>query len=120
MLRFAFLRHTLTFLFSLVGQSVGESQDLWEHAEAEHEDRRQPNKVREDIEQDKKDRWVVMLITVAGCLAFKNDAIGFLAGLIWHWGLRLPAWIKGLRRRRNSVSLRRGSDRESSDGLLGQ
>lgn len=71
------------------------------------------------MEQDKKDKWVVMLITVAGCLAFKNDAVGFLAGLVWHWGLRLPAWIRDTRRRRDSVTLRRDTRRDSSDGLLG-
>ena len=89
-----------------VGQTVGESQDLWENADAEDEDERSAHKIRQEQEQDRKDKWVVMLITVAGCLAFKNDAVGFLAGLIWHYYvLRLPQWIEAMRRGRSSVML---------------
>ena len=44
-------------------------------------------KAREPTEQERKDRWAVMLVTVAGMLAFKNDAIGFIAGMMWHWGI---------------------------------
>lgn len=32
-----------------------------------------------------KRRWTIMLMTVAGILAFRNDAIGFLAGMLCHW-----------------------------------
>lgn len=36
-------------------------------------------------EQVGKRRWAVMFTTVAGILAFKNDAVGFLAGMLCHW-----------------------------------
>ncbi|KAL8658903.1 MAG: hypothetical protein Q9202_007372 [Teloschistes flavicans] len=34
-------------------------------------------------------RWTTMLVTVGGILAFKNDAVGFLAGMLWHWSYLL-------------------------------
>jgi len=30
-----------------------------------------------------------MLITVGGILAFRNDAVGFLAGMLCHWSFKL-------------------------------
>lgn len=52
-------------------------------------------RVRELDERDRKERWTVMLVTVAALLTFKNDAVGFVAGLAWHWGFdvarRVPA-----------------------------
>lgn len=100
-----------------VGQTVGESRDLWEQAEEENEDGRPVDKSQQDLEQESKDRWMVMLITTAGCLAFKNDAVGFLAGLVWHWGLKAPALFERLRLGRSSVRLRR-DDEQHSEGLL--
>ncbi|KAF2215801.1 hypothetical protein CERZMDRAFT_27739, partial [Cercospora zeae-maydis SCOH1-5] len=84
---------------SKVWQSVGEARDLWEQAEEDRANDQSLNKSRQATEQESKDRWTVMLITVAGCLAFKNDAVGFLAGLLWHWGLKLPHTIERLRSR---------------------
>ena len=40
-------------------------------------------------DEEKKRRWAIMLITVAGILAFKNDAVGFLAGMLCHWSFKL-------------------------------
>lgn len=40
-------------------------------------------------ETERKRRWAVMLITVGGLLAFKNDAVGFLAGMLCHWSFGL-------------------------------
>ncbi|KAF3006461.1 hypothetical protein E8E13_003262 [Curvularia kusanoi] len=52
--------------------------------------------VRELDERDRKERFMVLLVTVAAILAFKNDAVGFIAGLVWHWGFqgarKLEAW----------------------------
>jgi hypothetical protein len=45
-------------------------------------------RVKELDERERKERWMVMLITVAALLTFKNDAVGFVAGLVWHWGFR--------------------------------
>lgn len=36
-----------------------------------------------------KRRWTVMLVTVVFLLTFKNDAVGFLAGMTCHWSLLL-------------------------------
>jgi MFS superfamily sulfate permease-like transporter len=95
-----------------VGQSVSESRDLWEQAEEDIHDGRPVQETKKDLEQERKDRWIVMLITVAGCLAFKNDFVGFVAGLAWHWSLRLPAWVTKARR----GSIRLGRERRAEDG----
>ncbi|KAK5108322.1 hypothetical protein LTR62_008418 [Meristemomyces frigidus] len=87
-----------------VGQNVGESKDLWERTDNEHNDARVQARPREILEQQSKDKWMVMLITTAGCLAFKNDFVGFLAGMLWHWALRTPGLLQ--RMGRGSVRLR--------------
>ncbi|KAM0718919.1 hypothetical protein Q7P37_005991 [Cladosporium fusiforme] len=77
-----------------VGQSVGDSGDLWARAERElasaaddgDEERARMEK-KAMVEREGRERWMVMLVTAAGCLAFRNDAVGFLAGLGWHYGL---------------------------------
>ncbi|QDS68389.1 hypothetical protein FKW77_010756 [Venturia effusa] len=56
---------------------------------------------RELSEEERRERWSVMLVTVAGLLAFRNDAVGFLAGLCWHCGLRAEQiWARRGRGRR--------------------
>ncbi len=40
-------------------------------------------------DEDRQRRWAVMLWTVAGILAFRNDAVGFVAGLLCHWSFRM-------------------------------
>jgi len=45
-------------------------------------------RVKELGEQERRERWMVMLVTVAALLTFKNDAVGFATGLAWHWGFR--------------------------------
>lgn len=103
---------------SKVGQSVGESRDLWEQAEEDNEGGRPSYESRQATEQESRNRWMVMLITVAGCLAFKNDAVGFIAGLVWHWGLRVPQLIERLKHGRGSIRLRSNGP-ESGEHLLG-
>lgn len=34
---------------------------------------------------ERKRRWTIMLVTVAGILTFKNDGVGFVAGMLCHW-----------------------------------
>lgn len=81
-----------------VGQSVSDSSDLWARAEREQaEDRRAWEEKRAIAEKEGRERWMVMLITAAGCLAFKNDAVGFVAGLCWHYGLMLPGLVDRMR-----------------------
>lgn len=77
-----------------VGQSVSDSSDLWARAQREQgEDGRAWEEKRAIVEREGRERWVVMLVTAAGCLAFKNDAVGFIAGLCWHYGLMLPGLL---------------------------
>ena len=40
-------------------------------------------------DEEKHRRWTVMAITIGGILAFKNDAVGFLAGMLSHWSFML-------------------------------
>lgn len=64
---------------------------------------------REPDEKERQQRWLVMMITVAGILAFKNDAVGFIAGLLCHWSMQLPQrWW------------RRREDAEESESLLNE
>lgn len=56
-------------------------------------------RVKELDERTKKERWMVMLVTTAALLTFKNDAVGFITGLGWHWGFkgarRIEEWRGG-------------------------
>jgi hypothetical protein len=45
-------------------------------------------RVKELDERDRRERWMVMLVTVAALLTFSNDAVGFVTGLAWHWGFK--------------------------------
>lgn len=48
------------------------------------------NKEMRPVSDDEKHRrWIVMAITVGGILAFRNDAVGFLAGMLCHWTFML-------------------------------
>ena len=42
-------------------------------------------------DEERKRRWTVMMVTVGLLVGFKNDAIGFLAGMLCHWAYKLPA-----------------------------
>ncbi|KAF2674190.1 hypothetical protein BT63DRAFT_419496 [Microthyrium microscopicum] len=42
------------------------------------------NSFRMAGDEERKKRFSVMLVTIAGILAFKNDAVGFLAGVLWY------------------------------------
>lgn len=37
------------------------------------------------LSDEQQKRWAVMFMTVAGILAFHNNAVGFLAGMLCHW-----------------------------------
>ncbi|KAL8950511.1 MAG: hypothetical protein Q9222_003450 [Ikaeria aurantiellina] len=39
--------------------------------------------------EQRKRRWMTMFITVGGIVAFKNDAVGFLAGMLCQWSYQL-------------------------------
>ncbi|KAE8152249.1 hypothetical protein BDV25DRAFT_151403 [Aspergillus avenaceus] len=61
---------------------------------------------RQDIapmlsDDDRRKRWTVMMVTVGLLVGFKNDAIGFLAGMLCHYGYELPGLWEKVRRRWN-------------------
>ncbi|KAF2642766.1 hypothetical protein P280DRAFT_468080 [Massarina eburnea CBS 473.64] len=64
---------------------------------------------RQIDDTEKKERWTVMLVTVATLLAFRNDAVGFIAGLAWHWGLKAAARIDDWREAREGRMLLRSA-----------
>jgi len=101
-----------------VGETLNTgARDLWEDASA-GDDGVMVKKQRELSEEERKERWSVMIVTVAALLAFRNDGVGFLAGMAWHWGLRSPSY---LRRTRVSRSLARPGSAaagEENQGLL--
>jgi hypothetical protein len=101
-----------------VGQTVNEGRGIWEQAEDDNEGGRPAGKALQSVEEENSHRYMVMLITAAGCLAFKNDAVGFFAGLLWHWGLRAPGLYKKLREGRGSIKLHRDGHHEHGEGLL--
>ena len=81
-----------------VGQSLNYgASDLWETAVGEGEGEGSRGGVtdgggtggggkrhRPVSDEERAERWTVMLMTTAGILAFKNDAVGFIAGLLCH------------------------------------
>ena len=60
-------------------------------------------RVAELDERTRKERWMVMLVTVAALLTFKNDAVGFVAGIAWHWGFGLARRVEERRDQEESV-----------------
>ena len=52
-------------------------------------------------EQQRKQRWTTMLVTAGILIAFKNDAVGFVAGLLCHWSFQLSQYRTRLGRSRD-------------------
>ncbi|KIW07505.1 uncharacterized protein PV09_01470 [Verruconis gallopava] len=86
-----------------VGESLNSgARDLWEESSEE-----EGRKHRSPSEDERRARWSVMLVTVAGLLAFRNDAVGFLAGMLWHWGLHAPDYLSKWRTSRSWMTVYR-------------
>lgn len=77
-----------------VGESLNfGARDLWEVSESRTgpEDAGievasgAPKRQRELTEEERRERWTVMFTTIGLLLAFKNDGVGFLAGMLCHW-----------------------------------
>ncbi|KAI1081095.1 hypothetical protein F5B20DRAFT_579474 [Whalleya microplaca] len=80
-----------------VGQSLNHgASDLWESS-VEHHKRH-----RDVSDEERAERWTVMLMTTAGILAFKNDGIGFVAGMLCHWAYKFVDWVERKRSGRRS------------------
>jgi hypothetical protein len=45
-------------------------------------------------EGEAEEGWMVMMVTAMGILAFKNDAVGFLAGMACHAAYRVSRWVE--------------------------
>ncbi|KAI4128071.1 MAG: hypothetical protein LQ347_004329 [Umbilicaria vellea] len=87
----------MVFAAGLELAKVGESlntvgaRDLWEAAEDESDG--SPEKhFKEPTQDQRSQRWAVMLVTTGGLLAFRNDGLGFIAGLLCHWSYSLAVW----------------------------
>lgn len=79
-----------------VGESLNHgARDLWEEADSDNSGTQGDGahkKQRTLSEDERRERWTIMLMTVGGLLAFKNDAVGFAAGMLCHWTFDLAAW----------------------------
>lgn len=54
-------------------------------------------------DEERKKRWTVMMVTVGLLVGFKNDAIGFIGGMLCHWSYELPQLLE--RRREGRIRL---------------
>lgn len=77
-------------------------------------------RLKELGETERKERFMVMLVTVATLLAFKNDAVGFIVGLVWHFGFKAARRVEEWREGREGRPFWRsvGHRDEESAGLL--
>lgn len=72
-----------------VGQSLNQgARDLWQESVSQ-ESSTLIRQHRSLSDQERTERWTVMLMTTAGILAFRNDAVGFLGGMLCHFAYRL-------------------------------
>lgn len=93
-----------------VGQSLNHgASDLWEDSISANADAdggglgRVVKRHRDISDEERQERWTVMLITTAGILAFRNDAVGFIAGVLTHVAYQLSHTLE---RRRDAVGER--------------
>ncbi|KAM7209181.1 hypothetical protein V8F20_000519 [Naviculisporaceae sp. PSN 640] len=75
---------------------------------------KQPRVLTED---ERNERWTVLLMTAGGILAFKNDAVGFTAGLLCHGAYRLAAALAAAESGSTGVSSRALVDSEERTPL---
>lgn len=76
-----------------VGQSLNHgASDLWEESVEGGSSGKRPRSISDE---ERAQRWNVMLITTAGILAFKNDAVGFVAGMMCHYAYLAIEWTEG-------------------------
>ncbi len=88
-----------------VGVSLNHgAPDLWETSVEGYGDGQgvgAAGRRRRDVsEEERSERWTVMMVTTAGLLAFRNDAVGFLAGMLCFWTYRLADYWEKRKERR--------------------
>ena len=74
-------------------------------------------------EEERKRRWAVCFMTVAGILAFRNDAVGFAAGGLTHWSFWARDWWVGRvegRVRLEEGGVGNGEEREGEETGAGE
>ncbi|KAF6819524.1 sulfate transporter [Colletotrichum sojae] len=86
-----------------VGNSLNHgASDLWESSVGNANEISGILRQHRSLSGDERaERWTVMLITTAGLLAFRNDAIGFIAGMLCFWAYRasdkISRWLESRR-----------------------
>ncbi|MCJ1257177.1 hypothetical protein MMC24_005002 [Lignoscripta atroalba] len=109
----------LVFIAGLELVKVGESlnnegaRDLWETIESDT-DGTENKRMKILTEEDRKRRWIVMFVTIGGILAFRNDAMGFVGGMLLNLNY---AWLDRLegRRREREGQIRLENDRPDDE-----
>lgn len=71
--------------------SVGESLNVASKARDLKKEGRQETDL---TDEERKERWTVMMTTAGMLLAFKNDAVGFLAGLCCHYSFSIARKLR--------------------------
>ncbi|EXJ60382.1 hypothetical protein A1O7_04534 [Cladophialophora yegresii CBS 114405] len=70
----------------------------------------------EITDEERKQRWSVMLVTAGLLIAFKNDAVGFVAGMCCHWSFQLSSYMAIRTRTRTRAAT--AEDPEEGEALL--
>ncbi|KAA8647161.1 hypothetical protein EYZ11_003861 [Aspergillus tanneri] len=56
-------------------------------------------------DEERRRRWTVMMVTVGLLVGFRNDGVGFVAGMLCHWIYKAPALVQRLREKFSRVRL---------------
>ena len=85
-----------------VGHTLNQgAPDLWqESADREGPSGLTSRRHRSLTDEERLERWTIMLMTTAGIMAFRNDAVGFAAGMLCHYAYRISERIGKKRRER--------------------
>ena len=85
-----------------VGHTLNQgAPDLWQESADREGSSVITRKHRTLSDEERLERWTVMLMTTAGIMAFRNDAVGFLAGMLCHWAYRASSWFSNWKLRRS-------------------
>ncbi|KAH8760832.1 sulfate transporter-like protein [Hyaloscypha sp. PMI_1271] len=97
-----------------VGESLNYgARDLWEAPDPTTSPEQSGLKRQKSLsDEERKGRWMVMFMTIGGLLAFKNDGVGFIAGMLCHGAYQLSnAWVEWGSRRPSVAATARKSRR---------